>query len=132
MIFSKLIRQTENNSACLYLNCFYYDLNFTLHYYLLLRDVEPSSLSEVVGGVAVVGRLLEGRGPKLPELVGGVAVVGRLLEGRGPKLPELDVVVLGRLVEGRLTVVLPEGLLTVVELPLDWLADVEYTADGFG
>ena len=42
---------------------------------------------------------------------------GRLTVGR-----ETDV-------DGRLTVIFPAGLLT---LPLDWLADVEYTADGFG
>ena len=46
-----------------------------------------------VAADAPVGRLVDGRGPKLPE-----EVDGRLVDGRGPKLPEeVD----GRLVDGR-------------------------------
>ena len=58
-------------------------------------------------------------------------------------LEELLVVVDGRLTEvdadgrlvdadGRLTEVDADGRLTEVELPLDWLEDTVYTADGLG
>lgn len=90
--------------------------------------VEPLPPLEVVleevEVVADVGLWVEGLAPRLLEEV--VAGLGRLVDGLVPRLLEEEVV------GGRLTVIFPAGLLTVVELPLDWLADVEYTADGFG